>query len=57
MNQFYYEQRGKEKIKDLMKEGMRSQAHYRSKPNILHRLPKLIVVALGILGILVLLVR
>ena len=52
MNQFFYESRGKEKVQDLMKEGMRSQAHYKSKPNILHRLPKLIVILMGILGLL-----
>ena len=60
MSQFFYEQRGKEKVKDLMGEGQRSQAHYRSgapKPGLLNGMPKLILVLLGILGILELLVR
>jgi hypothetical protein len=30
MNQFFYEQRGKEKLKELQAEGMRSQALHRS---------------------------
>jgi hypothetical protein len=30
MNQFYYEQRSKEKLKELQAEGMRSQALHRS---------------------------
>jgi hypothetical protein len=30
MNQFFYESRAKEKIKDLMEEGIRSQAFHRS---------------------------
>lgn len=30
MNQFYYETRGKEKIRELQAEGMRSQAYHRS---------------------------
>jgi hypothetical protein len=30
MNQFFYEQRGKEKVKGLLEEGQRSQAIYRS---------------------------
>jgi len=60
MNQFFYEQRGKEKVKDLLNEGQRSQAFYRSgapKTSLLNGLPKLILVLLGILGILELLVR
>ena len=60
MNQFFYEQRGKEKIKDLMGEGQRSQAYSRSgapKPGLLSGLPKLILILLGILGILELLVH
>jgi hypothetical protein len=59
MNQFFYESRGKEKVKDLMKEGMGSQAYHRSrapKPSLLNGLPKLILILLGILGILELLV-
>ena len=60
MNQFFYEQRGKEKVKNLMEEGMRSQAFNRSgapKLALLRGLLKLIMVLLGILGILALLVR
>jgi len=60
MNQFFYEQRGKEKVKDLLEEGQRSQAYYRSgapKLNLLRGLPKFIVLLLGILGLLGLLVR
>ena len=52
MDPFFYEVRSKEKIKDLMEEGMRSQAHYRSQPNVSHRLPRLIVMLMGILGLL-----
>jgi len=60
MNQFFYETRGREKIKNLREEGMRSQALRRSgasTPSLLHGLPKLIVSVLGILGILGLLIR
>ncbi len=59
MNQFFYESRGNEKVKDLLNEGQRSQAFYRSgapKLNLLRGLPKLILILLGILGILELLV-
>lgn len=60
MNQFFYESRGKEKLKDLMAEGTRGQAFHRSgAPNngLLGGLPKLILILLGTLGILELLVR
>ncbi len=60
MNQFFYESRGNEKVKDLLNEGQRSQAFYRSgapKLNPLRGLPKLILILLGILGILQLLIR
>ena len=60
MNQFFFEQRGKEKVKDLLNEGQSSQAFYRSgapKPSLLNGLPKLILILLGILGILELLVH
>ena len=46
MNQFSYEILGKEKVKGLQDEGMRSQAVHRSgapKFGVLHRLPKLIL--------------
>jgi hypothetical protein len=60
MNDFFYESRGKEKVKELLNEGQRSQAFYRSgapKLGLLRGLPKLIVGILGILGILALLAR
>ena len=60
MNQSFYESRSKEKINDFMKEGMMSQAYYRSrasKASILSRLPKLILVVLGIMGLIQLFVR
>jgi hypothetical protein len=60
MNHFFYETRSKEKIKDLMEEGMRSQASHKSgvpKFDSLHSLPKVILIVLGILGILELLVH
>jgi hypothetical protein len=60
MNQFFYESRGKEKVRDLMKEGMRSQEFHRSgapKLDLARSLPKLILSILGILGLLGLLIR
>ena len=60
MNQFFYESRSKEKINDLMKEGMMSQAHYRSgasKANVLSKLPKFVIVILGIFGIIQMIIR
>jgi hypothetical protein len=60
MNQSFYESRSKEKINDLMKEGMTSQAYYRSrasKAGFLSRLPKLILVILGIVGLIQMFVR
>ena len=60
MNHFSYEVMGKEKVKDLQGEGMRSQAFHRSgapKIAFLRGLPKLILSLLGILGILGLLAR
>ncbi|HEY6072789.1 MAG TPA: hypothetical protein VIV15_05175 [Anaerolineales bacterium] len=54
MNQFFYEQRGKEKIKDLMNEGMRSQAHSRTRktgPGYRSKLPLLFFLTLMILEI------
>jgi hypothetical protein len=60
MNQFFYEQRGKEKVRNLMEEGMRSQALRRSgaaKSNLLHNLPKYALAILGILGMLGILLR
>jgi hypothetical protein len=60
MNQFFYESSSKEKIKDLLNEGQRSQAFHRSgapKLDLLRGLPKLILILLSVLGILELLVR
>lgn len=56
MNQFFLETRGKEKVKDLLEEGMRSQAHHRSGAQSLNP-PKLIVAVLGLLVMLLLFVR
>lgn len=50
MNHFFYEQRGKEKVKDLLEEGQRSQAFYRSgasKLSLLHSLQQPILRFLG----------
>lgn len=60
MSHFFYESRGKEKIKDLVEEGVSSQAFHRSgapKISLVRGVPKLILALLGILGILGLLVR
>jgi hypothetical protein len=60
MNEFFYESRGKEKVKDLLNEGQRSQEFHRSgapKLGLLRGLPKLIIGLLGILGILGMLFR
>ena len=54
MNQFFYESRGKEKIKDLMEEGMRSQAFHKSHPanRFAFSLSKLAMLLLGMIVIL-----
>jgi hypothetical protein len=59
MNHFFYESSSKQKVKDLLNEGQRSQAFYRSgAPNLAAGvLPKLIAGLLGILGLLSLLIR
>ena len=60
MNQFFYETRGKEKVKGLMEEGMRSQALRQSgvtKPGNLRNLPKLALTILGFLSVLGILMR
>jgi hypothetical protein len=56
MNQFFFESRGKEKVRDALDEGLRSQAYHRARGQGF-RLPKLFMIVLGILGILVVLVR
>ena len=53
MNQSFLESRSQEKVDDLMKEGMMSQAYYRSrgsKARLPSRLPRLILIVLAILG-------
>ena len=60
MNHFSLEVMGKEKLNDLREEGMRGQEFHRSgapKIGLLNRLPRLILILLGILGILTWLVR
>ena len=60
MNQFFFESRGREKAKDLMNEGMRSQAYHRSrasKGSLFSSLPKLFLIVLTILWVLQLVVR
>lgn len=60
MNQFFYESRGGEKVKELLNEGQQSQAFHRSgapTSGLLRSLPKLLLGLLGILGLLELLGR
>jgi hypothetical protein len=60
MNQFFYEARGREKVRELMKEGMNSQEYSRSrtsKNGSLRGLTRLIVFLLGALGVLQLIIR
>ena len=60
MNHFSYEVLGKEKVKSLQEEGVRSQAVHGSgalKRNIPGRFPKRILAILGIRGLLKLLVH
>jgi hypothetical protein len=60
MNHSYYESRSKEKLNDLMKEGMMSQAYSRSrssKTNLLSKLPKFIIFILGALGLIQIILR
>jgi hypothetical protein len=60
MNDFFYESRGKEKIKELRNEGQVSQSFYRSrspKPGLAPSVSRLVLGVLGILGLLGLLVR
>ena len=54
MNLSFYESRSKEKINDILNEGIMSQAYYRSrdtKTSQLSKLPKLILIVLSILVI------
>ena len=60
MNQFFYETRGKEKVKELMDEGMRSQALRKSgeaRYGFFRGLPKLILILASILGFMSLIAR
>jgi hypothetical protein len=60
MNHFSYDVLGKEKVRDLQNEGVRSQSFHRSgapRLSLLRGLPKLILMLLSLLGILGLLVR
>ena len=60
MNYSFLENRSKEKVKDLMDEGQRSQAFYKSGAssiNPLRNLPRFILLLLGILGLLLIFVR
>lgn len=60
MNQFFFEIRAKEKVKDLLDEGQRSQAFYKSgspQLSILRGLPKTILLLATILGILAWVIR
>jgi len=59
MNQFFYESRGKEKVRELQKEGQQSQSFYRSGAprGSGGAIPKLVAGLLGILGLLSLLIR
>lgn len=60
MNHSFLEGRSREKVNDLLEEGQRSQAYYRSgrrRARLLPSLPRLIMVMLGILGLLSLLIR
>lgn len=60
MNPFFYEVRGKEKVRELRDEGIRSQAYHASgasKVRILGGLSRLILVIAGLLGVLLLLIR
>lgn len=60
MNHFSYDVMRKEKVRELQGEGVRSQEFHRSgapRRGMLHGLPKLIVVLLGLLGIVELLIH
>lgn len=60
MNQSYYESRANEKLNNLRNEGMMSQAYYRSrraKTGLISKLPKLILVALIVVGLIQMFIR
>lgn len=55
MNQFFYESRGREKVRELMEEGMRNQVLHRSgaaaKRGISRGIPKLILILATLMGL------
>lgn len=60
MNHFSYDAIGKEKVRELRNEGVRSQSFHRSGApslGLLRSVPRLLLALLGILGLLALLVR
>jgi hypothetical protein len=60
MNYSFLEGRSREKVKDILEEGQRSQAYYRSgarKSRLLPSLPRFILILLGTLGILSVIIR
>lgn len=60
MNHFFYESSSKQKVKNLLNEGQRSQAFHRSgapKLGLMSGVPKLAMALLGILGLLSLFLR
>ena len=60
MNQFFYETRAREKVQEIMKEGLTSQELHRSgvsRNGFLRGIPKLIVITVFVLGVLGLIVH
>jgi len=60
MNQFFYESRGKERVKELMNEGLASQAQHRSRTSrasLWSKLPRFVLIGLGLLWIIQQVVR
>ncbi|MBN1450580.1 MAG: hypothetical protein JW963_06150 [Anaerolineales bacterium] len=60
MNYSFYENRTKEKVREVLEEGRRSQAFNKfgaPKINLLRKLPKYMLVLLGILGLVMLFMR
>lgn len=60
MNHFFYETRSKEKVKEILDEGMRSQAYHRSRSHrsgLAHPAIKYFIAALVAAGVLILTIR
>ena len=60
MNYSFYEGRAKEKVREVLEEGKRSQALTKScspRISLLRTLPKFMLLLMGILGLLMLFVR